>query len=125
MKARAVFARQLNEVPLDQIIMMDECSVELWHKPGRTWCSAENRVVAPLNAKRLSNITIYGAVGMPLTKPVFMTAETTNSKRFSEFLDEIIQNLRIPFDGNKMSLVLDNHPAHKKNECREKMSQWF
>ena len=117
MQERVVFAQYLQSEPPENVIFMDECSLELWRKPARTWFSNENQVIAPLNSKKLSNLTIYGAVGLPLTKPVFMQGVATNHKLFMDFLKEIHDHLRIPFNGKKMVLVLDNHPAHRKKEA--------
>ena len=119
MQERVVFAQYLQSEPPENVIFMDECSLELWRKPARTWFSNENQVIAPLNSKKLSNLTIYGAVCLPLTKPVFMQGVATNHKLFMDFLKEIHDHLRIPFNGKKMVLVIDNHPAHRKKEALE------
>lgn len=96
------------------IIYMDETTFQVWASPNRTWMGdGMLRVAAPLNKSYLKSVTVFGALGASLKKPVFMGARATNQIEFRRFLDEIAWNLRNPYRRSKPYLVLDNHPAHR------------
>jgi len=42
------------------------------------------------------SVTIYGAIGNCLTKPVFMIGDSTNKNEFIEFLENVRLNLVDP-----------------------------
>ena len=63
-----------------------------------------------ISNKRHSGVTLYGAIGKCLKHAVFMTAASTNSVSFLEFLENVVQAFRA--SDNKPYLIVDNHRAH-------------
>ena len=52
-----------------QLIYMDETTFLCWPRPSKTWMRPDEEVAAPQNKKRLSSVTLYGAIGKSLTAP--------------------------------------------------------
>ena len=77
------------------IIYMDETSVNTWIRKQKTWQRRDEPVQVTINPKRVS-VTIYGAIGNCLTKPVFMIGDSTNKNEFIEFLENVRLNLVDP-----------------------------
>ena len=72
----------------------------------KTWQHEPNDI--PLAQFQLvSSITVFVAVGNVLDKPLFMTAESTNSADFVKFLRLILQKRNDYFTSRKIRLVLD------------------
>lgn len=63
--------------------------------------------------RRLQGVTLFGAIGTCLSKPVFMTGSSTNSVEFRQFIVELIRHL--PRGGPKPYLVHDGARAHYAN----------
>jgi transposase len=74
-----------------------------------------------LNPYRGTGVTVLGAIGKHLSKPVFTLAESTSSESVLEFLQKLncIVNPRASVPRKKVTIVLDNHLAHKTNEVSE------
>ena len=103
------------------IIYADESTFQETARPGKTWMQGQ-RLVAPRNLQQLKAVTVYGAVCKALPRPVFFTSHTTNAEQFGYFVDYLIMktsHLQRPI------LVLDNHPAHKTSDNRDKMREHF
>ena len=101
---------------------IDEASFSMWvSKPPKTWTSKESDIFAMDNESRLSSVTVYGAVGACLTKPVFMLASSTNYIDYIRFIDEIKVHLRDPTA--RPYFVCDNHRSHHKLESKAKMRE--
>ena len=65
---------------------------------------------------RCHRVTIVGAIGETLTRPVFMCAKSTNAKEFRRFLDMLKVAVRPHLAGTgrpKPIVLLDNASAHK------------
>ena len=72
-----------------------------------------------LNKFRGHGVTIFGAIGTCLEKPLFMKCESTNMIDFRQFLTQIRE--AVPGTGEQrplLNIVLDNHPAHKNWDVR-------
>ena len=66
-----------------------------------------------INKFRGSGITIYGAIGTCLDKPLFMKSQSTNLTDFRTFLYKIREAFYKHAGRPRITLVLDNHPAHR------------
>ncbi len=61
----------------EPIIYLDESSFNNWSRASKVWQYRDQPVESAINPARAA-ITVFGAIGLSLTKPVFMTAESTN-----------------------------------------------
>ena len=87
--------------------------------------SSECMVVAPINARHLQSVTLFGAVGNCLSSPQFMMAKATNIESFKLFLVQLAGARVNPYSERKPVLVMDNHPAHRSSKCTELLNQYF
>ena len=78
MVERSVFARKLGQLPVEALVYADETTFDIWTPPSRTWQGPDAKVVIPMNQKHLKNITVFGAMGLVLEKPVYHLAKSTN-----------------------------------------------
>ena len=71
-----------------------------------------------LNVKRGCGVTVLGAIGSQLSKPVFTLAKSTNKEAVLEFLMKLnsIVNPNLNLPRKNVTIVLDNHLAHKTND---------
>ena len=92
------------------VVYGDESSFNLWMRPTKTWGRDDGKTKIEINIKRGKSITLYGAIGEMMTKPVFMQGRSTNTDEFCKFLKLVRQNFS---DNSRIYLVLDNHPTHK------------
>ena len=84
------------------------------------------RVTAQKNSKGLQNLTVFGAVGACLQRPVFHIFKTTNTDCFAKFIGELGEKTSgIRGLHGKPFLVLDKHPAHKSVKGAREMEKWF
>lgn len=86
-----------------------------------TWSSRANPVKMQLNAKRGHGVTVLGAIGSMLSKPVFSLANSTCKQSVLDFLMKLnsIVNPNPAAPKKKVTIVLDNHLSHKTNEVSE------
>ena len=55
---------------------------------------------------------MFGAIGPAFRAPVFMLADSTNSRATADFVAEMMRSVRDPYSRSTIHVVLDNHPAH-------------
>ena len=65
---------------------MDETTVNSHMRLSKAWSYADKPVKTLIGRKRYGGVTIYGAIGNCLKKPVFMLGESTNIEEFEEFM---------------------------------------
>ena len=101
----------------ENIVFIDETSVNMWMRIRMTYSTREEPVKLPLNKIRGQGVTIYGAIGTQLPEFVHMIANTTNEAHSAEFLRRI--RMAYPWRQRpKIAVVLDNHPAHKTDTIK-------
>ena len=71
-----------------------------------------------VNTKRLSNLTVYGAISTKLPELILKTGTKTESTQWMEFL-RLIKRQVEERQLAKPYLILDNHPVHKAYAVRE------
>ena len=54
------------------IAYFDESAFNMWIRPRKTWHNPDEPVTIMINKDRGHNVTVYGAIGVRLTKAVFM-----------------------------------------------------
>ena len=79
LRRRRVFSKLLATLVASHkpIIYCDETTFNSWMMKAKSWSYEENAVVHARNNKRVS-VTIYGAFGECMNKPVFKLGSTTN-----------------------------------------------
>ena len=64
---------------------MDETTFHTWLHTPRSWMKPGERVRVSLPG-RVGRVTLYGAIGSGLRKPVFMLGDSTNIEEFKQFV---------------------------------------
>ena len=72
-------------------------------------------------------ITVFGAIGTPLAKPVFYLAKSTNEEDFLKFLNKVKEAVSPTAQRarEKPVILLDNHSAHKTQKSLKRLNQYF
>lgn len=99
------------------IIYVDETTFNTHLRSARTYLYPQHPVNIEVSNNRLHGVTLFGAIGSSLSKPVFMTAVSTNKDAFFEFMKLVVQNL-LP-GRSKPYLVHDGHRSHYAVISRE------
>ena len=86
-----------------------------------TWSSRANPVKMQLNPSRGNGVTVLGAIGSMMTKPVFAIAKSTNRHAVLDFFMKLnsIVNPNLALPRQKVFIVLDNHRAHWTIQVRD------
>jgi predicted ABC-type transport system involved in lysophospholipase L1 biosynthesis ATPase subunit len=97
-----------------EIIYIDECTTNLWQKPGRLWIPKEHPFKVKLASNRGEGVTIIGAISSKRSKLIYFLCDGSTSANLKIFflgLHNVI-NLK-----DKV-IVLDNLAAHQNEEFR-------
>ena len=100
------------------IVFFDESSFNMWMRPRKTWHNPEEPVTIMINKDRGHNVTVYGAIGEKLARPVFMQGVSTRRDLVVEFLKKLRAECGLP-KLTSIHLVLDNHRSHYTTEVTE------
>lgn len=111
---RFEFAQALQAQDVLNTIYLDETSFNPEQKPGKTWQHTAEKLVFVHPSYRPKSLTVYGACGMTID-PVFHVAHSTNKEDFLEFLKKV----KTAVGDRNISVVLDNHKAHKAEVVNE------
>ena len=65
---------------------MDETTVNSYLRLSKALSYVDKPVKTIVGRRRYGGVTIYGAIGNCLKKPVFMLGESTNIEEFEEFM---------------------------------------
>ena len=68
------------------VVYFDEASFNNWMRPNRTWSGVDRPVKMIIQQNRCQGITVFGAIGLNLQKPVFMQGQSTNWEEVMKFL---------------------------------------
>jgi transposase len=98
------------------MVYFDEASFNLWMRHRKTWGMQGRPVKMLLNKVRGKGVTVFGAVGTHMPKPLFIMERTTNSHNFMRFLRRLRQLFET--DPRTIHLILDNHRAHHTLEAK-------
>ena len=93
------------------IVYGDESSFNLWLRSSKTWATPDQRIRMPLNVTRGQGITLLGAIGEQMSRPVFYHGVSTNPTDFIAYLKEVRSSFKQL--NTTILLVLDNHSTHK------------
>lgn len=83
----------------------------MWLHSRSTWSTREKPVKIVLNKFRGRGITVYGALGSSMRRPVFMQADSTNKIDVAKFMGLIRREYR-HMPHTQINIVLDNALAH-------------
>jgi hypothetical protein len=88
---RRRFAARLSRYLLEgrDIIYCDESTVNNHIRSSKCWQYVDKPVKQILDKKRIGSVTIYGAIGLCLMKPVFELGTSTNKEEFMAFLEKL------------------------------------
>lgn len=94
------------------VVYMDESSFNAWLRRTKTWFHAKQPVKLVVNSFRGQGITVFGAIGEQMVRPVFMTATGTNQDAVLSFLPRIRSACPHLQSSSFLQLVVDNHTSH-------------
>ena len=105
------------------LIYMDETTFNSWQLKPRSWQHPghRNQHVRP-GARHC--VTVFGAIGLPLTEAVFSFADSTNQVDYRLFLRKIKAHQKVTVRGKPL-LLFDGHPAHKTKETMRVVASMF
>ena len=88
---RKVYAEILHGIKEEgkPLIYFDETSFDNWDVKTRSWAHKSQALPQLINPVRFKGITVYGACGNILEKPLFMTGKSTNTEETLKFLQLI------------------------------------
>jgi transposase len=107
------------------IVYIDETTFNVHMRHKRTWQYSELPVKFLMARKRLSGVTLYGAIGNCLTRPQFMTAASTSIDNTEQFLHRLTLSIKTQEGAGKPLLVIDNHSAHRSLKIRGLLAENF
>lgn len=105
------------------LIYMDETTFNSWQLKPRSWQHPDHRNLHVRPGARHS-VTVYGAIGLPLTAPVFSFGGSTNQVDYRLFLRKIKAHQKTTVRGKPL-LLFDGHPAHKTPETMRVVASMF
>jgi transposase len=102
------------------IVYFDESSFNMWMRKSKTWMRYNEPIPVVLNKTRGENVTVYGAIGVCLSKALFLQTKVTNEQATINFMKKLREHANKSMKPNEqIHLILDNHAAHHTIEMRE------
>ena len=103
------FAEQLRDVPLKDVVVLDESYATTQFTRLRGRCPRAQRLIAPVPHGHWKTITMLGAI----TLEGVLAAASIDAATDSEIFTSFIENVLVPALRPGMVVVMDNLPAHK------------
>jgi transposase len=103
------FAEQLKDVPLKNVVVLDESYATTQFTRLRGRCPREQRLVAAVPHGHWKTVTILAAITIQGVLAAASIDSTTDGEVFSLFIREVLAPALKP----EMVVVMDNLPAHK------------
>jgi transposase len=103
------FAGQLRDVPLKDVVVLDESYATTQFTRLRGRCPPEQRLIAPVPHGHWKTITMLGAITIEGVLAAASIDAATNSEIFTSFIEDVL----VPALRPGMVVVMDNLPAHK------------
>ena len=85
----------------------------------KTWVDKTKPFVHKINSKGLGSVTVIGAVSNVLPKLFFAVEKTTNTDTWMNFLSDLMGEIDKRHIGKPVTLVIDNHGAHRAQAVRQ------
>lgn len=104
------------------IIYLDETTFHYHMRQSKVWQRQGTSVKLPLNNRRFSGVTLFGAISNCFDGAVMMVGDATNTAEFCRFLEMLID--KVPANV-RPHLVIDNHIAHRSKKATDIMSEHF
>ena len=122
--ARKPFALRLGNIISTgkPIIYVDESTFHSWMYQQRSWSLPDAPNNHQINTKRFV-VTVYGAIGTCLKKPVYHFGPSTNKDDFRTFIREVKRNLISP--ELKPFMLFDGATAHTARVSQALLKQLF
>ena len=123
-RERKKFAEVLGNLVLKgkPIVYIDETTFNTWMFKSKSRSSRVAPNLHGLNDERYA-ITVYGAVGWPLRKPVYFLAKSTNQIDFRKFLREVVLAFKVHV--RKPILLFDGATAHTATDSMKLIKRHF
>jgi transposase len=103
------FAEQLRDVPLKDVVVLDESYATTQFTRLRGRCPREQRLIAPVPHGHWKTITMLGAITIEGVLAAASIDAATDSEIFTSFIEDVL----VPALRPGMVVVMDNLPAHK------------
>ena len=102
-------AEQLRDVPLKDVVVLDESYATTQFTRLRGRCPRERRLIAPVPHGHWKTITMLGAITIEGVLAAASIDAATDSDIFTSFIEDVL----VPALRPGMVVVMDNLPAHK------------
>jgi transposase len=103
------FAEQLRDVPLKDVVVLDESYATTQFTRLRGRCPREQRLIAPVPHGHWKTITMLGAITIEGVLAAASIDAATDSEIFTSFIEDVL----VPALRPGRVVVMDNLPAHK------------
>lgn len=125
-RKRLVFAKLIANLIAEHkpIIYQDETTFHSWLLKAKSWANKESPNLHARNNKRLG-VTVFGAIGACLSRPVFKLGTSTNQAEFREFAREVKLAVLPVYQNRKPIFVYDGAKAHTTRESQRLLKQLF
>ena len=110
------------------VVYVDETTLHTWITKKKTWTGRKFPIKIPLPA-RIGGVTVYGAIGYPLKKPVWHIDVSTSIQGYCDFMRKVSSMMERSKPtmkrGLKPYIIYDGHRAHKNEESSRLMRKHF
>ena len=105
------------------VIFQDETTFNSWSLKMKSW-QHPDRVNEHVRPGPRFSVTVYGAIGTPLTGAVFSLGTSTNQVEYREFVRKVKRHQKTTVRG-KALFLFDGHPAHRTDQSLKEVRQLF
>jgi transposase len=103
------FAEQLKDIPLKDVVVLDESYATTQFTRLRGRCPRQQRLIAPVPHGHWKTITMLAAITIEGVLAAVSIDAATDSEIFTSFIEDVL----VPALRPGMVVVMDNLPAHK------------
>ena len=93
------------------MIYFDEAAFNNWLHWGSSWMRPDSRIHTIIPQQRVGGVTVFGAIGDAVKKPVFWYGKSTTIDEFHKFIPILVDSLTDHAKKVKPYLIIDNHRA--------------
>lgn len=94
---------------------IDQCSLNQHSVLKRTWIKKNQEFQIPRVSFCGPNVTIYGAIGEALERPLFMICGGTNGDNWKAFSKELSSRVK----RTNTIVIIDGHSSHRNKQAQE------
>ncbi len=112
---RVEYLKELESIPVDDIVYIDESGVDHNMISERCWTKKGNQVVGERNGKARGRTSVVAALHVDNINAPMTYQGTMNTELFIHW----VQYLLVPSLSKAQVVIMDNAPIHKNKRIRE------